>query len=178
MGAIMKVSHKRILIGAGVGLLLIVGGLVFRGLLDADKRLDSAWTGFIASIESLDAGSTADCLADDYSDSWGYTQQTLSVDLRRMMASFEKLELALHDVSVTRTGRDAEVSVRVKMTASGHGYVSDAARQVNGLTEPFVLRLKQGDSFPWSWHIVRIEQAEFDAKRYGARRQRSFSWPF
>jgi hypothetical protein len=174
----MEISRKTVIIIFCAGLALIGVGFVFVYALDSDRCLARSWEGFIADIEDRNASATAGYLDGDYSDSWGYTQQTLSSDLRRMMPAFSRLTLTLSDVTIDRSGARAVISARVGMTAGGYGYVTDAARQINGLKEPFVLHWKRDGLLPWKWKVVRIEQAEFDARRYGAGRSSPLSWPF
>jgi hypothetical protein len=174
----MEISRKTVVIIFCAGLALIGVGFMAVYALDSDRRLARSWEGFIADIEDRNASSVAGYLAEDYSDSWGYTRQTLSSDLRRMMPAFSHLALTLSDVTIDRHGSQAVISAKVSMTAGGYGYVSDAMRQINGLKGPFVLHWKRDGLLPWKWEVVRIEQAEFDARRYGAGRSHPLSWPF
>lgn len=174
----MEISRKTVVIGFCAGVALAVAGFAAVYVMDPDRGLARSWEGFIADIQERDASATAGYLAGDYSDGWGFTQQSLSADLRRMMPAFSHLSLTLSDVTIDRRGSAAVVSARVRMTAAGHGYVADATRQVNGLTEPFVLHWKRDGMLPWRWKIVRVEQAQFDARRYGAGRPGSLMWPF
>lgn len=174
----MAISRKPLVVVFGVALALLAGGFFMVRALDPDRRLERSWVGFIADIESRSALRTAGWLADDYSDTWGYTQQTLSLDLRRIMASFSHVKLTLGDVSIDRDGGAAVITAKVRMSASGHGSVTDATNQINGLSEPFVVRWRREGWLPGKWKIVRIEQAQFDASRYGPRKRGPLMWPF
>lgn len=159
----MKANLSRLLIPAcAVALLLIIIFTYF----NPERRLARSWNGFIAAIESRSARATADYLAENYTDNWGYTQPTLSKDLWRIYHSFSEIEITLSDEQIAREGGDATITAKVQLRANGNAYAGDAIRQVNGLTEPFVVTWKQGASFPWAWRIVRIEQKQFDATRY------------
>ena len=166
----MNISRKSTGIGIGIVALAIICGVAMNWYLNPDRSLARSWAGFIYSIEDRDAGAVAAYLDKDYSDSWGYSQATLTGDLRRIMYSFKQLKLTLDDVTVTRDGSEAIITARVKMSANGYGYVDDAMRQVNGLTDPFVLRWKRKGAMSSGWTVVRIEQPKFDASRYGPRK--------
>ena len=160
------------------GLALLAGGFILIYTSRPDRALARSWDEFIANIESRDASAIASFLAKDYTDTWGYTQQTLPPDLKRMMRSFTQLKLALSDVTIERTGTSAVITAKVKMSASGYFHVDDAVRQVNALEEPFVLQWKREGWLPWKWRVSRIEQPQFDPSRYGIRKAPLRIWPF
>lgn len=162
----MEISRNRIIITACAAVLFIATGLGAKSYFQPDRRLARAWQGFISSIEARKATATANYLAGNYTDSWGYTQPALAKDLPRIFHTFSTLKLTLPEVSTMRAGDSAVITARVRMTASGHGFAADAMQQVNNLAEPFVVTWRQDKSFPYAWRIVRIEQPHFDASRY------------
>ena len=159
-------------------LALLAGGFFLMHASNPDRALARSWDEFIANIEGRDAPATAAFLAADYTDSWGYTQQTLPPDLRRMMRYFKQLKLALSDVTIERTGPGAVITAKVRMSASGYGYVDDAMHQINALEGPFVLHWKREGRLPWKWRVSRVEQPQFDPSRYGIRKTSPLMWPF
>ncbi|MDR2675434.1 MAG: hypothetical protein LBC18_11400 [Opitutaceae bacterium] len=164
----MNKRRRMILSVSAVAVLVIAAGMSH--YYDADRQLERGWTGFVESIESRSAFGVHRRLAPDYTDCWGYNKDSLGKDLWRIFYPFESIELTPYEVLVVRDGDTATISARFTMASTGAGVGSDAQNQVNRLTEPFVIQWRRDGSFPWSWKITRIDQPEFDAKRYQRRR--------
>ncbi|MDR0902612.1 MAG: hypothetical protein LBM92_07565 [Opitutaceae bacterium] len=162
----MTKQRKGILGVSGAAILVLAAGMGY--YYDADRQLDRGWAGLVESIESRSAFGVNRALAPDYTDCWGYDRESLSSDLGRAFYSLKSIELTLDEVLVARDGGAATISARFKMASTGAG--ADAQNQVNKLTEPFILQWRRDTSFPWSWKVTRIDQPEFDAKRYQRRR--------
>ncbi|MDR1279906.1 MAG: hypothetical protein LBK99_03675 [Opitutaceae bacterium] len=164
----MNQRRKIILIVSVAAFLIIALGM--NRYYDADRQLDRGWTGLVESIESRSAFGVNRLLAPDYTDCWGYDKDSLGKDLWRIFYPFESIGLTPHEVLVVREGDTATISAKFTMVSTGSGLGADAQNQVNRLTEPFVIQWRRNSGFPWSWKITRIDQPEFDAKRYQRRR--------
>ncbi|MDR2430339.1 MAG: hypothetical protein LBD14_05585 [Puniceicoccales bacterium] len=164
----MKQHRKIVLIASVAAVLLIAVGM--NHYYDADRQLDRGWTGFMEAIESRSMSGVHRLLAPDYTDCWGYDKASLGKDLWRIFYPFESIKLTPREVLVAREGDTATIGAKVTMASTGSGLGADAQNQVNRLTKPFVIKWRRDSGFPWSWKITRIDQPEFDAKRYQRHR--------
>lgn len=171
----MELTRLRIAAILGALIFCVVGiAIVASGYFKAERSLDRSWIGFLDAVQNLSQSKTSAFLAETYSDNWGYTRETMSTDLGRVFRAFEELEITPSEITIEHTESGALITAKIHVAIKSRGFGADAQRQVNALTEPFRFQWQRDESFPWSWRIVRIEQPQFDVKRYGPRRASSW----
>lgn len=148
-------------------LLLVVALLALSWILihefSPSRQVLKAQEQLISSVEARDWDSVSRKLADDYSDKWSHTPQSLIEGLQTAASAFTTL-LIEKEVSLDKIdSRSAKLSARIKINGNGP-FSGEVIRHVNGLSEPFYFEWRREGWQPWNWKLVSASQTELESQ--------------
>lgn len=114
----------------------------------------------VEAVENKNVKRIRALLADDYSDRFGHTQETVASDLREVIQQF--LVLTLHPQGERMDFQDetrAVITTNLTISGNGFGAADMISREVNSLSSPWVFHWRRQSWLPWDWKLQSVDNA-------------------
>jgi len=146
---------RLILLGCLALICVLFGGLLVHW--QPGRTIKRQQASLIRSIEARKPARFQRLLANDYKDRWGFGPENLAEAVLDVNSQFLTMRLTPEDSALEVSGKDALVTVRLKVGGTPIGAGAQIVQLFNRLEEPFVFKWEKQSFLPSSWRLVSVE---------------------
>ncbi len=161
LGTILNLAKSlRFWVIAGVGLLVFAFYLVgFRWRPQTQIRMKQSAA--LVAVENGSHRKLSELISENYADLWDFRKNDVITAFRELRQQFLTVDLQPTDARTEISGNEATVTAKISMAGSGPSPIAAAiVTEANRLNAPFVFTWKKEGAAPWSWKLVRVENAD------------------
>lgn len=122
-----------------------------------------------ATLVAIESGShrrLSELVSENYADPWGFKKPEVITAFRELRAQFLVIGVESGEMQLEINEDEAIVTTNLALNGSGPSPVAALiVNEANRLNAPFVFTWKKEDGKPWSWKLIRVENADLSDLR-------------
>lgn len=142
---------------AGVALLLWMAVEFSPG-----RQLERTFLQLITAVENRNWKTVKSLMAEDYRDQWGLDRDKAVSLGAEAFRHFLALEIVVESSEISRDGREALISARLKVRGRATAVGEMVMERANSLEDDFQFAWQRKSWKPWDWKLAAVSQREIE----------------